>query len=684
MRFNKLFGVLALVLATAWSGVTYAQSLSGNDRILTAPSKTESPTYKPGNCWTLAYPLGAHIPAEMDTLTYNYQRLSIPSMVSDAYASEGNLGSPGINMIFFDRKRRTDFFFRDAIDAWAPSREKQKFYNVYIPMTLLSYNFGGGRETRTDRLQATFAGNVNRRLGIGAMMDYIYGKGSYANQAAKEFNFGFNTYYRGDRYEMQAYYYHFNHRNKENGGITDDLYILDPAQLQGGVSSITSTSIPTRLSQAQNRVNGDRLYMSHALKLGFWRDEQVNETLTRQIYVPVTRFIYSLDYSSGTHIFKNGSAAEGESFWDDRYMNGSRTYDRTHYYSLENSLGIEMIEGFNKWVPFGLAAYASFETQHFRLPTDYDYGWQDVLDEPEGDTSAAPILDAWPEGVGMLRKGSRNIFRIGGRLTGSTHPLFTYAANVRFGLSGDAVGDIDITAEAGSRFRMLGDTVHIKAKGFFHNNSQPWLIKHYLSNHFAWDNSGFGKTRDFRIGGELLIPWTRTTLSAGVENIQNFVYFNAAGLPTQKSGNIQIFSAALDQRVAAGIWNWDNRITYQATSDNVAIPLPALTVYSNMYLKFTAFKVLHAQIGIDCDYYTRYRGLNYQPALMAFTANDDNPVGNFFFCNVYATAKLYKVRFYVLYSHANQGLFSKNAFSLPHYPVNPAKLQFGLSIDFAN
>ena len=82
--------------------------------------------------------------------------------------------------------------------------------------------------------------------------------------------------------------------------------------------------------------------MSHALKLGFWRDEQVNDTLTRQIYVPVTRFIYSLDYSSGTHIFKNGSAAEGESFWDDRYMNGSRTYDRTHYYSLENSLGIEI------------------------------------------------------------------------------------------------------------------------------------------------------------------------------------------------------------------------------------------------------------------------------------------------------------------------------------------------------
>ena len=59
-------------------------------------------------------------------------------------------------------------------------------------------------------------------------------------------------------------------------------------------------------------------------------------------------------------------------------------------------------------------------------------------------------------------------------------------------------------------------------------------------------------------------------------------------------------------------------------------------------------------------------------------------VGNFPFANLYATCKLYKVRFYVLWSHFNQGWISKNYFSLPHYPVNPRNLQFGLSVDFAN
>ncbi|MCM1290525.1 MAG: putative porin [Prevotella sp.] len=679
-RASKLFLRLSLaIILMAISIISInAQELSGSKQTL---SKSSSSTYyKPGNCWTLTYPLGFNIPTEMDTLTHNYQRLNIPSMVSDAFASEGNLGSPGIDMLFFQRPERSQFIFNDAIKAWIPTEYKQKFYNVYIPMTLLSYNFGGGRDTKNDRLQATFAGNVNRRIGIGASLDYIYAKGSYAYQAAKEFNFGFEGYYKGDRYEMQAFYNHFGHRNMENGGITDDLYILDPAVLQGGVSSINSTSIPTNLTGAQNSVNGTQFWMNHTYKVGFWRDQQVNDTLTRQIYIPVTKFIYSLNYQDGTHVFKNNNPAEAEKFWLNRYMNDNGSYDRTHYWELSNTLGVEMIEGFNKWVPFGLAAYATFETRRFRLPSDYSIGWSEESDSPASDQQS---LTPWPQDIPLLKKGSQNLLWIGANLISTQHKIFHYSADARFGLSGDAVGDIHINAELGSQFKLLGDTVEIKAKGFFKNAAQPWLLQHYISNHFIWNND-FGKTRDFRINGELTIPWTKTKISAGLENLQNYVFFNANGLPTQNGGNIQIFSATLDQKLSAGIWNWDNQLTYQATSDNAAIPLPALTVYSNMYLKFTAFNVLHTQIGIDCDYYTRYRGMNYQPALMAFTTNDDSNVGNFFFCNIYATMKLYKVRFYVLYSHANHGLFSKNAFAMPHYPVAPARLQLGLSIDFAN
>ena len=47
--------------------------------------------------------------------------------------------------------------------------------------------------------------------------------------------------------------------------------------------------------------------------------------------------------------------------------------------------------------------------------------------------------------------------------------------------------------------------------------------------------------------------------------------------------------------------------------------------------------------------------------------------------------KLKKTRFFVMFSHFNQGMFGgDNYFSSPHYPLNPRRLQMGLSVDFTN
>ena len=260
-----------------------------------------------------------------------------------------------------------------------------------------------------------------------------------------------------------------------------------------------------------------------------------------------------------------------------------------------------------------------------------------------------------------------------------------YAASAKFGLVGDVVGDIELDGNLTTRFKLFGDSVKISANAEFKNQAQPYLLQNYISNHFAWNND-FGKTRRYKAGGELLIPWTNTKLSAGVENIENMVYFDALSLPRQHNGNIQVFSARLDQKFKVGILNWNNTIYYQKTSNSDVLPLPELTIYSNLFLKFIAFKVLKLQIGVDCDYYTSYNGYNYQPATMSFHVQgaDKIKVGNYPICNAYVSARLYKTRFYVLWSHVNQGMFSKNSFLLPHYPMNPRRLEMGLSIDFSN
>ena len=661
-------------------------------------SSQENKTYPPGSAWTLSWPLGTHIESTLDTLLYNYQRQFVTSMTSDAWASTGQFTGPAINMIYFERPAQMPFYFDNALSYWLPTFDKQKFYNVFIPYTQLSYNMGYGTENRTDHLKAIFAGNVNRKVGVGAWIDYPYTKGSYAEQAAKGLGFGFSGYYTGARYEMQAFFNHYNHLNKENGGITDDLYITNPAELQGGVNSIEPKSIPVNLTAAHNRLVGSQFYMSHAYKIGFWQDiTQPEDTVERKEYIPVTKFVYAFDWKDNRHMFLNQNSGDAVNFWENTYFNLSETRDDAYWWSVSNTVGIEMIEGFRKWAKFGISAYATYEIDKYR----YNVGVMDGTDTPpppgEGDTPSAAEeppaednetdsgLSPLPEGYENALKRKRNRLWVGGRIEKTKGTAIRYAADAKFGLLGDAIGDIDIRGEMETRFRLGKDTVRINVNGFFRNIEPNYMLNHYVGNHFIWNND-FGKIRSFRAEGKLSIPWTWTELRVGIENVQNQIYFNSDCKPQQYGGSVQVFSAAIEQKLKFGIWNWNNTVTYQKTSNADIIPLPELSVYSNMFLYFHAFKALTVQIGVDVDWYTKYTGLAYQPATMTFHSQgaDAVKVGNFINSNVYLTCKLYKVRFFVMCSHLNQGWFSKNYFSLPHYPVDPRQFRLGLSIDFAN
>ena len=122
----------------------------------------------------------------------------------------------------------------------------------------------------------------------------------------------------------------------------------------------------------------------------------------------------------------------------------------------------------------------------------------------------------------------------------------------------------------------------------------------------------------------------------------------------------------------------------QTSSDDRVLPLPKFAVYSNLYLLFKVARVLHVQFGVDCDYYTKYYAPDYQPATTTFYNQREIKCGNYPFMNAYANMKLGKARFYVMFSHVNQGLCGNNYFAMPHYPMNPRRFQLGVSVDFAN
>ncbi len=684
-----IFGCLLSGGNTAMSQVPVLteRQISGR-QVSRMPSPDEAPTEKTASnipsgstsyAWELLAPLGTHEPSTIDTLLYNYAQQSVPSAQSIAYASTGNLGASGLNMIYFDRKPMSDFFFRDAISTWLPQQGNHRFYNTRVPMTLLSYNTGGTKENAQDRLRAVFSGNANKQIQVGANLDYLYSKGSYANEAVKNLMWGLSGSYIGDRYEAQMFFNHYNGLMQNNGGITDPLYITDPAVLQGGQTKIDAKSIPTNLTAARTRMKGQEFYMNHRYKLGFWKelppDESVpDDTVGHRIFIPVTSFIWTMDYNDATHKFYNNSTTEAANFWENYYLTTGPSFDPTSYWSLRNTFGIALLEGFNKYAKAGLSAYVTHEVRKYKqgLDTIAISG----PDRPE-------ILTPYPYETKVVPRASENLLWVGAQLTKQTGKLLRYEATAKIGLVGPAAGEVAVNGNISTRFRLLGDTVSVKAYGLFANEAVPYLLNNYSSNYFVWKND-FGKTRRFRIGGELIVPQTGTLINVGVENVQNNIYFNDLSLPVQHGGSVQVLSASLSQNFHVGILNWNNKITYQTSSDQSVLPLPKLAVYSNLFLRFRVARVLYVDLGVDCDYYTKYYAPGFQPATMAFYNQTDVKIGNYPFMNLYANMKLKRARFYVMMSHINQGLTGKNYFAMPNYPMNPRRFQMGVSVDFAN
>lgn len=641
--------------------------------VSTEASAKKPTILEPSYSWTASQPLGLRVPSSIDTLQYNYHREFVPSMASDAWASTGNFGCAGINQIFFERKESSEFIFADALEHWIPNADNQKFYNTRIPMTLLSYSWGGGRESGQDRLKGIFSGNAGKRIQVGAMLDYLYSKGGYDRQALKDFVWGFSGSYTGDRYELQASVATFNSVNHESGGIKDDAYITDPASLQGGDPNIDAKAIPVNLSSAFSRVKGSQFRMNHRYKVGYYEEEQVNDSTINRTYIPVSSFIWTFDYKTNTHKFVNENATEDGEYFENSYLSVDSTNEETKYWRIRNTIGIDMLEGFNKYAKFGLSAYATHEVRRYTQVCDTmltsSYKPENLTPFPEFDIEPKTI---------------ENLLWVGGQLTKQRGSILTYGATAQFGIVGSVAGDIDVSGHLSTHIPLLGDTVSIVGEGFFRNTEASFLLKNYISNHFAWKND-FGKIRRFRVGGRIEIPRFGTTLSAGVENLQNYVYFNTLALPEQEGGSVQVFSASLSQNFRLGILHWNNRLTYQTSSNESVLPLPKLAVYSDLFLSFTVSKVLKINLGVDCNYYTNYYAPAYQPSTMSFYNQTEKKLGNYPFMNAYADMKLSKTRFFVMYSHLNQGMFGgNNYFAALHYPMNPSRFQLGISVDFAN
>ena len=624
--------------------------------------------------WRLSETLGNRTIIPADTANLNFQNTNLVEGMYGHYNYLGNLGSPRMSRIFFERRDNEPTIFMEPFSSFFVRPDEVKFTNSNVPFTNLTYYKAGNKINGEERFKSYFSVNVNKRLAFGFNIDYLYGRGYYQNQSTSNFNAGIFASYIGNKYQMQAVYNNFTMKMNENGGIQDDRYITRPEDMAEGKKEYESTTIPVKLEQTSNKNKDFYVYLTHRYRLGFTRETTTVEdakspkravandsvplakdTIITEEFVPVTSFIHTMKVERARHKFSSAKETEGQ--YPNAYFNEVASRDSTTAFSVKNVFGIALLEGFNKYAKAGLTAYISHKFSRYEL--------MDTLSRTNFD--------------------EQEIF-VGGELAKQQGKTLHYNVNGEVGIMDKALGQFRVNADLDLNFRLWKDTVNFYARGYVSNTLPSFYMRHYHSNHYYWDNENMDKEFRTRVEGELNISRWKTNLRAGVENIKNYTYFNQNAMPAQESGNIQVLSATLKQDFRLGILHLDNEVTWQKSSNETVLPLPQLSLYHNLYLLAKiAKKVLTVQLGADVRYFTKYNAPAYTPAIQQFhlqAADDQVEIGGYPIVNVYANLHLKRTRIFAMMYHVNAGMGKGNYFLVPHYPINPRLFKIGISWNF--
>lgn len=670
--------------------------------------------------WVVEPRLGTVIDAENnDTVVHNFQNWNATDGYTGEYNYLGNIASPRLSRLYFNRDNTSDeFLFLQPFSFFRGSLQDFRYTNTKSPITNLAYHSCGNKNNGEDRVRGYFATNINKLAGLGFKLDYTYGVGYYQAQPNSLFGSTFYGYYRGERYNVHAYVGINHMKMGENGGIEDDRYIEDPLSMGQTQTSI----IPTMLDQTWNRNHEQHFYLAHRYNIGFTRILELpdslkpippsasellaecsdslqavlrqdsvarklmvdslmqkwqNEQEVPKEFIPVTSIIHTFDLSNLKHEYLAHDTRK-DYYTYNYYGDGKTMEDVSKALSVRNTFGIALREGFNKWAQMGITLFGTHKLRSYKLM----------------------------DGQGGMTPYTENDVSVGGELARTQGSRFHYNASAEVWLVGEHVGDLNIDGKTDLKLRLgrvdsLFADLHV---GFMHRKPS-FFFRHYHSQTTWWDNNDLAREVRLKIDGTLRLNKFGTRLHVGFENVSNYTYFamqntlhqNAkAGsiLPTDYShavsvmqtNSVQVFGATLAQELKWGVLHWDNQVSYQACTNQDALPLPKLNIYTNLYLLFRIARVLRVQLGGDMRYFSSYYAPDYSPAIQQFAVQDAQyertKIGSYPIVGVYANMHLKHCRFYVSARHVNAG--EGHYFLAPHYPMNSMVIHLGLSWNFFN
>ena len=455
---------------------------------------------------------------------------------------------------------------------------------------------------------------------------------------------------------------------KAPAGRPKDAVVMgkEPQKDSLAIAAIDSTRI-----QVNSQAAIDSLNRLQAIQ------DSIDATMKRE-YVPVTSFIHTFELNNNRRIYQAYSTPTD--YYRDRFydqgtdVGNDSIYDITKHLQMKNTLGLALLEGFNKYVKAGLKGFITFDHNEYSLP--------DI-----------------ENGITKMTKWTENDVSVGGVLSKTQGKTLHFNLEAETTIAGPNAGDMSIDFSTDLNFPLFGDSVQLAATAYIHRFNPAFFVTDYHSKHFWWGLDFERETRT-RIEGIFSYTKTDTQLRVAMDNLKDYTYFvmgydasttgrtNLWAEGRQESENINVLTAQLHQNFRLGPINWENLITYQRSSKQDVLPLPTWNFFSNLYLKFRVAKVLGVELGTDVTYFTKYYAPDFCPGINQFAIQQTEAsrmeLGGYPFMDVYANLALKGVRFFLTMTNVLNGSGNHMKFLTPHYPTNGSVIHFGVSWPFFN
>lgn len=615
--------------------------------------------------WTLADNYRTQKITQMDTTIDHFQIYNpiYKNCYSNTYV--GNMGTAYQPNLYFMREKVSEFVFISPYSNYINIPEKQMYYNTTTPFTGIMYTTSSGsKEQSEESISILHTQNVSRYLNVGLSYYRIRSRGLYFNQNSKNSSFSLFS-----NYTQKRYFFHFNGninsiKNQHNGGLDDIDQFMTKTDEE-------PNSFAMKLSAASTNIKNKSIFLAHGYTFDLIKSKTqvdtniIEETKLQGTILHTFKFdMYGKFYKDIHTPPQDDDDTIGDWFYYTPFnpMYNPETLDSVYYRTVNNYIQYDMEPGKSSWINSGLRVGIGNEIER------YVSFYLDTITRIEGHSLE-----------------TMNNY-IASELYNTSGENWKWNIYGKYYFTGYKTNNITLKGMIGKKLHFGNDSADIQMQWTNTSLKPNYFYQHFYSNHLVWNND-FLNINESRFSGKIDLLSRKISLEANYSLIDNYMYLDRVdSILTSQYGNpLSILALSLEKTFTFWKFTLLNKITYQVVDNSDILSLPELSVFNSTYFRQNIVKnVLDAQAGFDVYYHTRYYADDFMASFGSFINQKEGKVGNYPFIDVYISAKLKKVRFFLMFTHVNAGMLDRNYFTSYSYPMNYRIFKFGISTLFYN